>query len=149
MRSLTLVPFAKRVLFAELSDLCNMTKSLHDGGTTSVREETVVRKEELPREEEQGEEQSIRPVDWLKIKLGVPAHAVYLGFGIQKSGGDFFLGECDVAQKSECWQWCSSVDGARRFVGWREVLAVAERCADADVVLMFDYGEVVWVFPAR
>lgn len=125
-----------------------MTKSLHDDGAASVREETVVRKEELPREEAQEEELSIRPVDWLKMKLGVPAHAIYLGFGIQKSGGDFFLGECDVAQKSEGWLWCASVDGARRFVGWREVLAVAERCAEAEVVLMFDYGEEVWVFPA-
>lgn len=109
----------------------------------------MVRKEKLSREEEQDEEPSIRPVDWLKMKLGVPAHALYLGFGIQKSGGDFFLGECDVAQKSECWLWCASVEDARRFVGWREVLAVAERCVGAEVVLMFDYGEEVWVFPAR
>jgi hypothetical protein len=126
-----------------------MTKSLHDDGATSVWEDTVVRKEKLPREEEQGEEPSIRPVDWLKMKLGVPAHAVYLGFGIQKSGGDFFLGDCDLTQKSEHWLWCASVEDAHRFVGWREVLAVAERCVGAEVVLMFDYGEEVWVFSAR
>ncbi|MCP4635326.1 MAG: hypothetical protein GY848_02470 [Methyloversatilis sp.] len=88
-------------------------------------------------------------MDWLKMKLGVPAHAVYLGFGIQKSGGDFFLGDCDLTQKSEHWLWCASVEDAHRFVGWREVLAVAERCVGAEVVLMFDYGEEVWVFSAR
>lgn len=92
---------------------------------------------------------SPRVLDWLKAQLGVPAHAVYLGFGVHRLEADVFLSVCDEGVLPVDWQWSASVVKARCFDGWSEVLGVVERCADARVVLMFDYGEEVWVFPAR
>lgn len=95
------------------------------------------------------EGERITPVVWLKAKLGVPEHADYLGFGVQKDDGALFLAACDPAGAPESWNWTTSVEQARKFVGWREAVEASERCADSEVVLYFDYGEEIWVFPAR
>lgn len=94
-------------------------------------------------------EERVTPVAWLKAKLGVPEHATYLGFGVQKEGGALFLAVCDPAAAPSDWGWTPSVEQARKFVGWREALDASERCAGSGVVLYFDYGEEIWVFPAR
>lgn len=113
---------------------------------TSSEEEkrVVIRKKSVGFEEER-----VTPVAWLKAKLGVPEHASYLGFGVQKEGGSLFLAVCDPAQAPADWGWTDSVEQARKFVGWREAVDASERCAGSGVVLYFDYGEEIWVFPAR
>lgn len=91
----------------------------------------------------------VTPVDWLKANLGVPEHAKYLGFGVQKEGGALFLADFDPSAAPLDWSWTHSVEQALKFVGWREAVDASDRCAGSGVVLYFDYGEEIWVFPAR
>lgn len=103
--------------------------------------------EKLRRSEGGKIEGGAQALDWLMRQLDVPAHAEYLGFGIHRLADDLFLSAWE--ESGEGLKWSPSVMKALSFSGWHEALRVAESLAGARVVLMFDYGDEVWVFPAR
>lgn len=90
-----------------------------------------------------------RPVEWLKSQLGLPSEASYLGFGLQWVGEDRFLAKGEAGGDPGAWIWTSSVDHARIFVVWKDVVEVASGCDHCRIVLCFDCGDDVWVVPAR
>ncbi len=87
----------------------------------------------------------VTPMAWLKSSLGLPDAAQWLGFGVQRLRDEFFL----VAAGAGADEWTEAVGEANGFHSWRDVEAVAARLEGVRLVLMFDLGDCVKVFPAR
>lgn len=85
---------------------------------------------------------------WLKQALGLPASAAWLGFGIQRAGEDSFLSERSGADR-DAIEWTNTPEGALAFGVWGKALQLSDACPGTIVVLMFDLGDQIIVFPAR
>lgn len=85
----------------------------------------------------------------LKRALDLPPSARWLGFGIQSKGEDCFL---NVRQPdADCNEiaWVNTPEGALSLGVWGEALQLSDACPGTIVVLMFDLGDEIIVFPAR
>jgi hypothetical protein len=87
----------------------------------------------------------VTPMAWLKSALGLPETASWLGFGIQRLQDERFL----VASGKKAGEWTEAVGADNGFLGWREVETLAASMSGVTIVLMFDMGDCVKVFPAR
>lgn len=86
---------------------------------------------------------------WLKQAFGLPASAIWLGFGIQRKGEDCFLSGQQSDADCDAIAWVNTPEGALSFGVWGEVLQLSDAFPDTIVVLMFDLGDEIIVFPAR
>ncbi len=93
--------------------------------------------------------EEMSPVDTLKRLFGVPAHAEFLGFGVQRAGRGQFLSRFDRCNADVECAWTDSPESALLVRGWREVLAVSQSCPGTIEILLFDVGVEILVFPAR
>jgi hypothetical protein len=93
--------------------------------------------------------EEVSPVDTLKRLFGVPAHAQFLGFGVQCAGHGQFLSRFDRGNPGVECAWADSPESALLMRGWREVLAVSQSCPGTIEILLFDVGAEILVFPAR
>jgi hypothetical protein len=86
---------------------------------------------------------------WLKQALDLPASAAWLGFGIQRRGEDSFLSGPRPDADCHSIAWVDTPEGALSFGVWGEVIQLCDACPGTIVVLMFDVGDEILVFPAR
>lgn len=93
--------------------------------------------------------EKLSPVDTLKRLFGVPPHAEFLGFGVQRAGHGQFLSRFERCNAGGECAWADSPESALRMRGWREVLAVSQACPGTIEILLFDVGAEILVFPAR
>ncbi|OYW33709.1 MAG: hypothetical protein B7Z51_00830 [Methyloversatilis sp. 12-65-5] len=89
------------------------------------------------------------PVAQLKHLLDVPAEACFLGFALAHTGtGDYLCLAPDRPHGSLC-RWSAAPDKAVFFRNWSAALQAAAARPEADIVLIFDIGDALLVFPAR
>lgn len=89
------------------------------------------------------------PVAQLKHLLDVPAEACFLGFALTHSGtGDYLCLAPDRPHAALC-SWSGAPDRAVFFRNWSDTLQAAAARPEADIVLIFDVGDALLVFPAR
>ena len=86
---------------------------------------------------------------WLKQALDLPARAEWLGFGIQRTGEDCFLSGQQSDAECHAIAWVHTPEGALSFGAWGEARQLSDAFPDTSVVLMFDLGDEIIVFPAR
>ncbi|MDP2870277.1 hypothetical protein [Methyloversatilis sp.] len=85
----------------------------------------------------------------LKHLLDVPAEACFLGFALTHSGtGDYLCRSPDRAHAALC-SWSCAPDKAVFFRNWSDTLQAAAVRPEVDIVLIFDIGDALLVFPAR
>lgn len=89
------------------------------------------------------------PVAQLKHLLDVPAEACFLGFALTHRGtGDYLCRSPDRPHATLC-SWSAAPDKAVFFRNWSGTLQAAAARPEADIVLIFDVGDALLVFPAR
>jgi len=89
------------------------------------------------------------PVAQLKHLLDVPAEACFLGFALTRDAtGDYLCLSPDRSQATLC-SWSAAPDKAVFFRNWSDTLQAATARPEADIVLIFDVGDALLVFPAR
>ena len=89
------------------------------------------------------------PVAQLKHLLDVPAEACFLGFALTHRGtGDYLCLSLDRSHAALC-RWSVTPDKAVFFRNWSDTLQAATARPEADIVLIFDVGDALLVFPAR
>lgn len=89
------------------------------------------------------------PVAQLKHLPDVPAEACFLGFALTHTGtGDYLCPPTDRPHAALC-SWSGAPDQAVFFRNWSDTLQAAAAHPEADIVLIFDIGDALPVFPAR
>ncbi len=89
------------------------------------------------------------PEDVLKESLDVPPQGRYLGFGIQRKGRDEFLSAFEFSRGRPVCAWVPTPETALFLRSWVDALRVSGHCSETVVVLLFDVGEEILVYPAR
>lgn len=86
---------------------------------------------------------------WLKQALDLPDSAKWLGFGIRSKDEDCFLSVQQPDADCDAVAWLNTPEGALSLGVWGEALQLSDACPGTIVVLMFDLGDEIIVFPAR
>jgi hypothetical protein len=88
-------------------------------------------------------------MDFLKQMLGLPPDAECRGFGLMHvATGAYLFRSCDSPDQSACG-WSEAPDDAILFRNWPDALVAAAARPDGVIVIMFDVGDEIIVFPAR
>jgi hypothetical protein len=85
----------------------------------------------------------------LKHLLDVPAEACFLGFALEHVETGNYLCLSRNRQAQSVCGWSVSPEKALFFRNWSETLRAAALRPEADIVLIFDIGDQLLVFPAR
>jgi len=88
-------------------------------------------------------------MEFLKQMLGLPPDAECRGFGLMHvATGAYLFRSCDSPDRTACG-WSEAPDNAVLFRNWPDALRAAAARPDGVIVIMFDVGDDIMVFPTR
>lgn len=88
-------------------------------------------------------------VELLKRLLDLPPDATFMGFGLECRLTFKFLCRAVMHNEPADGLWLDSPEHAVTFCNWCDALEAEAARATARLVLMFDLGDEIRVFPAR
>lgn len=88
-------------------------------------------------------------VDLLKRLLDLPPEALFMGFGLECRITLKYLCRALMPDEQADELWLESPETAVTFSDWSEALHAEASCTTSRLVLMFDLGDEIRVFPAR
>jgi len=88
-----------------------------------------------------------RSVSEIRTEYGLPESAALLGYAVHLEKQDEFLAEYSNMAAAVRKLWAKTPELALRFNSISEAIDVSRHCTGAIVVVMFDVGDQIVVFP--